>query len=310
MDVLTHGLAGGLVGLAAERRSPAWAVGAAIAGAIGPDVDAVAGLWDPLAPITVHRTATHSLVGGILLALVVAAALKVGRTPGSWIALTALAYGGVLSHIGLDALNPAGVAVLWPFDSRRVGVGWLYVIDPVVFALALTGWLIAWRWSAIRAHAARAAVVLVAVYAVAAGGLGRAAEAEFGRRLTQQGGEASPVAVVPIFPGPLRWMGVAETAAGVARVRFWLGQRDSAPLNVVATTGARPAPSVEALPAVRAFRAVARVPVGSVRAAASGSVVEYRDWAFEDHPGGGPMALRLRLDASGAVRQVEVGHRF
>lgn len=310
MDVLTHGLAGGLVALASARRRPAWAVGAAVAGALAPDVDAVARLWDPLAPITVHRTATHSLVGGLLLALLVAAALKAARAPGSWLALTAFAYGGVLSHVGLDALNPVGTAVLWPFDSRRVGLGWLYVIDPVLFTVALTGWLVAWRRSALRSYAARAAVVAVAVYAVVAGGLSRAADVEFRRLLAQRGGDASPAVVVPIFPGPLRWMGVAKTGAGVSQLRFWLGRSDGATVSIVPTTGPSPDPSLEALPAVRAFRAVARVPVGSVRAEANGSVVEYRDWAFEDHPGGGPLALRLRLDASGAVRQVEVGHRF
>jgi len=116
--------------------------------------------------------------------------------------------------------------------------------------------------------------------------------------------------VVPIFPGPLRWMGVADTGAGVSQLRFWLGRSDRAPVSIVPATGPSPAPSLEALPAVRAFRAVARVPIGSVRAEGTGSVVEYRDWAFEDHPGGGPLALRLRLDASGAVRQIEIGHRF
>jgi len=309
MDVLTHGLVGGLVGLASARRRPVWAV-AAIAGALAPDVDTVARLWDPLAPITVHRIATHSLVGGLPLAFLVTAALKAVRAPGSWVALATVAYGGVLSHIGLDALNPAGTAVLWPFDSGRIGLGWLYVVDPVVFMVALTGWLVAWRWSARRSHAARAAIVAFAAYAVVAGGLSRAAAVEFRRLLAERGVDASQAVLVPIFPGPLHWMGVAETEGGVSQLRFWLGRSDRAPMTIVPTTGPRPDPSVETLPAVRAFRAVARVPIGSVRAEANGSVVEYRDWAFEDHPGGGPLALWLRLDASGAVRQIEIGHRF
>lgn len=310
MDILTHGLTGGLVGLAVGGRRPAWSVAAAVAGALAPDLDAVARLWDPLAPLTVHRTATHSLVGGLPLAVAVAAALRAVRAPGALSAFVAVAYGGVLSHIALDVLNPMGAAVLWPFDSRRFGLGWLYVIDPVVFSVALAGLLIAWRWPALRAPAARRALVALGVYAVAAGGLSWAAEVEVRRLLARRGSEASQPVVVPIFPGPLHWMGVAETGTGVSRLRFWLGRGDGALRSVVPTTGPRPGPSLEALPAVRAFRGVARVPVGSVRREGDGSVVEYRDLAFEDHPGGGPMALRLRLDASGTVRQVEVGHRF
>lgn len=38
-------------------------------------------------------------------------------------------------------------------------------------------------------------------------------------------------------------------------------------------------------------------------------LVELRDLAFEDHPFGGPMTLRIRLDRSGAVRASELGHK-
>jgi hypothetical protein len=38
--------------------------------------------------------------------------------------------------------------------------------------------------------------------------------------------------------------------------------------------------------------------------------IEYEDLAFEDHPFGGPMVLRLRVDGSGAVRSAELDHKF
>jgi len=39
-------------------------------------------------------------------------------------------------------------------------------------------------------------------------------------------------------------------------------------------------------------------------------VVVYRDLAFEDHPFGGEMALRVSLDRSGAVRAIQLEHTF
>ena len=39
-------------------------------------------------------------------------------------------------------------------------------------------------------------------------------------------------------------------------------------------------------------------------------VVEFRELAFQDHPFGGPMVLRVRVDPSGAVQAVEFDHRL
>jgi inner membrane protein len=120
MDIVTHGLAGALVGLAAGRSSARWGTVAAVAGAFAPDTDALARLWDPLAPVTVHRIVTHSLVGGLPLALAVGAIFRLARAPAPLGSLVAVAYAGVLSHVALDLLNPFGTAVFWPFERRRL----------------------------------------------------------------------------------------------------------------------------------------------------------------------------------------------
>jgi hypothetical protein len=61
---------------------------------------------------------------------------------------------------------------------------------------------------------------------------------------------------------------------------------------------------------VRTFLERARVPWRRAQHDGGSWTIEYEDLAFEDHPFGGPMILRLRVDASGGVRSVEVGHRF
>jgi len=44
---------------------------AGLIGALAPDLDVIARLWDPMAAVTVHRTATHSFLGGAVIAVLV-----------------------------------------------------------------------------------------------------------------------------------------------------------------------------------------------------------------------------------------------
>jgi inner membrane protein len=143
MDIVSHGLTGLLLaraGTAAPRRPVATAM---VVGALSPDLDALAKLWDPLASITVHRVATHSLVGSLALALVSAG---LGRAVGEdrFRCFAVLAYVGVMSHLVLDAFTPFGTVLLWPIDSWRWSVGSLHVIDPVVAVILVVG-LIPWH---------------------------------------------------------------------------------------------------------------------------------------------------------------------
>ena len=78
MDIVTHGLAGALVARAVRSRLPWPGVVAAVGGGLAPDLDVVARFWDPMATITVHRTLTHSVVGGLLVAGVIAAVTDLG----------------------------------------------------------------------------------------------------------------------------------------------------------------------------------------------------------------------------------------
>jgi membrane-bound metal-dependent hydrolase YbcI (DUF457 family) len=203
MDIVTHGLVGVLAVRAFRSRTSWPVVAAAVGGALAPDLDGVAALWDPMAPITVHRTMTHSLIGGLPLAAGVAAVTKPwGHT--SFPARAGFAYLGVLSHIGLDLLNPFGTAVLWPFASRRFGLGWLYVLDPAMTGLVALALVLSWWSTAYRNAVPRWAFGMMAAYALVAGVLGRVGETQWRALLADPGVAASRVAVVPTFPGPLR----------------------------------------------------------------------------------------------------------
>jgi inner membrane protein len=310
MDIVTHGLAGALVARAVRPRTPWPGVVAAVGGGLAPDLDVVARFWDPMAAITVHRTMTHSFVGGLLVAGVIAAvsALRVRQL--SFAALVAFAYLGVLSHIGLDLLNPFGTAVLWPFTSRRFGLGWLYVLDPVVTGLVVVALGLAAWGTAYRAVIPRWTLALVAIYALVAGALSWVAEAQWKALLTDQVVAATRVTVVPTFPGPLRWVGVAEANHAFYRAAFSVGRRSHPVFAIFPKESMDGFADLDRTAAVRTFLGFARFPWSTVTTDGDRREIEYRDLAFEDHPFGGPMALRITVDRDGVVRAVDLGHKL
>ena len=310
MDIVTHGLVGVLAVRAFRSRTSWPVVAAAVGGALAPDLDGVAGLWDPMAPITVHRTMTHSLIGGLPLAAGVAAVTKPwGHTP-SFPVLAGFAYLGVLSHIGLDLLNPFGTAVLWPFASHRFGLGWLYVLDPAMTGLVALALVLSW-WSTAYRHAVpRWAFGMMAAYALVAGVLGRVGETQWRALLADRGVAATRVAVVPTFPGPLRWVGVAEADHALYRAAFWVGRPSNPTVTRFPKGVTDGLAGLDRTAEVRTFLAFARFPWLRVTTDGDLRRVEYWDLAFQDHPLGGPMVLRLTVDRSGVVHGVDLGHKL
>lgn len=310
MDLVTHGVAGALAVRAVTARPGRATLAAGIGGALAPDLDVLARLWDPLAAITVHRTATHSIIGGMILAAAVAQVVALRTARGSFRALAGFAYLGVLSHIGLDLLTPFGTAVLWPLSVRRFGLGWLYVIDPVVLALVAAGLLLSWRAVTSPTTGPRWAWGLLVVHVMVAGLVSQAADGSWARRLAAEGVTVTRQAVVPAFPGPWRWVGVADGEEALYRATASIGRWSAAPLAVFPKGSLDGLTGLDRSPAVQAFRAFARFPWLTVTGDGDIRRVELQDLAFADHPLGGPMALRLTVDGSGAVRAVALGHRL
>lgn len=306
MDIVSHGLAGLVVARAsAERLRRAGAL-AALAGALSPDLDAVAKLWDPMASIVVHRIVTHSFVGGVPLAMALGGLVRLIAGGGFW-NLAGFAYAGLLSHIVLDAFTPFGTALLWPLDGRRWSIGSLHVIDPALGVIVVTGLLLTIWW---RHLAARVALLALGAYLVVGVATMKLAEARWARTLEREAVVTIRRAVVPAVPGPFRWLGVAETSDAAVRTRFWIWD-----VRYSSSTFERRQPgpslaSVEEHPAVRAFLERARMPWRRAQQDGGAWTIEYEDLAFEDHPFGGPMVLRVRVDGSGAVRSAELDHKF
>jgi len=309
MDIVSHGLAGFLVVRAASAPVRSAAAAAGLAGALGPDIDVVARLWDPLATISIHRVPTHSFLGGLVVAVVGGGLIRLIAGGRLW-RLAGLAYLGLLSHLLLDSSTPFGTALLWPVDSRRWSLGSLHMVDLFVGLILVAG-LIPPRWyHRSPAVVARAAVVALVAYLLLTVAVMKAVEARWSAVIAGQEESGVRAAVVPAFPGPFRWVGVAETPQAFQQSQFWVWAVGTSSGSRFAKTIDAPAPAVGDHPAVRMFLEFARFPWRQTVKDGEDWIVEYRDLAFADHPFGGPMVLRLRVDAAGAVRTVKLDHRL
>ena len=308
MDVVTHGITGLLVSRSLPRGDGKSMMAAGLIGALAPDLDAIARLWDPMAAIAVHRTATHSFLGGVVIAVVVAG-LMWRLSQQNFLRLLGVAYLGVLSHIGSDLLTSFGTAILWPLTDRRFALAQHYLIDPIFTVLAL-GFLIAsFRINQRRVSLANTGLLAIGLYMVITAGVQRTAFIRWQEFMELQGILPTRSAVLPLFPGPFRWLGVSETEKGFYQQSFRLyGWNTNAPQFFSKTNA--DLRDLERLREVQVFLSFARFPWKQESYDRGLRLVEYRDLAFADHPLGGPLALRIWLDESASISKMELGHRF
>jgi inner membrane protein len=284
---------------------------AGLIGALAPDLDVVARLWDPLAAINLHRTATHSFIGGAIVALGVAG-LVWGLTRQNPLRLFGFAYLGLLSHIGSDLLTAFGTAILWPLSDRRFALAQHYLIDPIFTTLAL-GFLVAgFRVKQRSIFLANTGLLAIGLYLLVTAGIQRAAFSRWQGFIELQGILPIRSAVIPLFPGPFRWLGVSETEKGFYQHSFQLYGSSAETPHFFSKTSPD-LQELDRLKEVQVFLSFARFPWRQVRIDGPFRIVEYRELAFADHPLGilgGPLSLRIWIDESGNARKVEFGHRF
>lgn len=179
---------------------------------------------------------------------------------------------------------------------------WLIVVTGVVVSTWPTG---------TQRERARVAVLALLAYLAITTEVMAGVEARWRTVLEDRGAPVLRVAVVPAFPGPFRWLGVAKTPDDILQARLWPWAVASAPRTLFDRTPPIPGlPDTEAHPAVEAFHERAKFPWRRVLKEGEVWVIEYHDLGFEDHQLGGPMMLSLRVAPSGLVESVELGHRL
>jgi inner membrane protein len=156
MDSVTQAALGAAVGVAVlGRRTPVWK--AALAGAVCgtlPDLDALVDHGDPVSNMTFHRAESHALFWLTLASAPIGwVAARLAREPDRlrrwWLAV----WLALVTHPLLDALTIYGTQLWLPFSDRPVGLGSVFVIDPLVTLPLLVGVIAALTLRAPRALA-------------------------------------------------------------------------------------------------------------------------------------------------------------
>ncbi len=321
MDPVTHGLAGGLVAKSglAHRLLPekleARGVALTALAALAPDVDAIVELGsDPLAFLRYHRGLTHSLLGGLALAAVLAlivAPFFPGVSRRRLLVLTSI---GVYIHVFLDLLTSYGTVLLYPFRSERFTLDWMWTFDPTFLGILLVCLLGVYLLRRAPRRVAKVGLSVAVVYVLVAGALQWVAVQAFAAEVDALGvAEVRDVSVVPAPFVPLNWTGIVETDDGYYRAHIELTRGWTADLRFVRVPKISPAVEFGAFSAVNSeplreqvalYEWFARFPVVDVEREQGGQTIRYYDLRF-DLPGLGihqrPYVFTIRLSPSGEI---------
>jgi inner membrane protein len=149
MDSLSQAALGAAVAVGVmHRRTAVWK--AALWGAVGgtlPDLDVLIDHGDPILNMVLHRAETHSLFWLSLASLPLAWAVARLHGQGAlwtrwWLALWLV----LITHPLLDAMTVYGTQLLLPWSNRPLGVGSIFIIDPLYTLPLLVGVVLALAW--------------------------------------------------------------------------------------------------------------------------------------------------------------------
>ena len=151
MDSLTQVTLGAAVGTAVLGRRIGYraALWGGICGTL-PDLDVFVPFGDPVADFTYHRSFSHSLLvltalTPLLVWLIIRIHPQTAVYKRQWFWLVWLA---LITHSLLDSLTIYGTQVLWPLLDTPVGIGSIFIIDPlytVPLLVGVLGALLLWR---------------------------------------------------------------------------------------------------------------------------------------------------------------------
>lgn len=146
MDSLSQFALGAACGVAAlGRRSAPWKA-ALWGGVLGtlPDLDVFVDHGDALSNMVLHRANSHALLW-LSLASLPAGALLSRLHEGGFARWWLAAWLALVTHPLLDAMTVYGTQLLRPFDTTPLGVGSMFIIDPLYTLPLVAGTLAALR---------------------------------------------------------------------------------------------------------------------------------------------------------------------
>ena len=226
MEPITQAVASIALARCGFEKTTRLAIPMMVTAGLAADLDWLARLAGPRAFLAAHHTATHSLLGTVVIAAIVAAIfIPIGKRmhrPVLFLPAFAACLAGASLHLLLDLTNSYGVKLLWPFSGKWFALDLATPFDPWIVLLLLAGLLLPALFRLIteeigakskrRAYdrGAVIALALVGIYFAGRFVLQQRATAELDSR--QYRGETPvQVAAFPQTLSPLFWTGVVET---------------------------------------------------------------------------------------------------
>lgn len=239
MDNLTHTLAGALLAECGLKHRSRLAYPALLIGANLPDIDALSYVVsDSLTALSFRRGWTHGVLAMAVWPFVLALLLTawdLARRPKcggeldptapreSFLTLAGVAAIGIVSHPLLDLVNNYGVRLLMPFSQRWFYGDAIFIVDPWILTLLVSG--VIWSRRRARAGVATARGARVALVALVAyiGGMTCISRAT-AQAVARAAGIAAPVSprVLMMSPEPVRVttrVGLLDTGTSYERWR-------------------------------------------------------------------------------------------
>lgn len=206
MDTLTHAFIPFAIFALMQR--PIRERAAAAVGGLAPDLDGVFAWMSHLHPnlyFLVHRGASHTPWGGLVLAVGLYALLQMRWLQARWPKFRAFQWAkglgeeaalffGVMVHLILDALTISGVPALWPFEAGRVSMNFFFFSIP--WLLPVSGFLLWRRWRGrLSDRGLKVGLGVIVAFVVVVGGV----------RAWSYPNDVAPDAIVEPTPNDTRW---------------------------------------------------------------------------------------------------------
>ena len=242
MEPVTHFLTGACLARAGFNRTTAYATLVMTLAAEMPDLDVAWSLRGPVAGFEQHRGFTHTLLGLPVEAAALVGLVWLGHQwrvrrkanrgeperqhrrdplPARWGILFTLALVALLSHLFLDWTNNYGLRPFAPFNPRWYSGSFVFIFEPVLFALLLIGLLapalfgligseVGARRETFRGRGWAVAALLGACALWTLRGAERLHAEDLARAADYGGVEIRRATVSPYPINPFRWHGVVE----------------------------------------------------------------------------------------------------
>src|SRR5712664_3813796 len=145
MDAFTHGLASYSITRAVFPRASRTTMMAAILAGSAADLDQLSEYAGPSAFLDWHRTATHSLLGTVLIVAVFGIGFSITKRKANADSvrnvLLAL-FAACALHVAMDLTQNESAQLLWPFRAQRYSADWVAHFDLWILLIFLAGALL------------------------------------------------------------------------------------------------------------------------------------------------------------------------